>query len=186
MLPQKKNADIGELARGKAGRLIGNLTGFLAVLKGLPLSYNRDLQEDKEPLFDAVVQINLVLKAVAGLVETLTWDADNMANAVDSSMSGAIDLAEFLVARGLPFREAHGIVGRLVGKSLHEGVALVTLVEESSELGPEAAALLGPGESTAHRQTPGGAGVAAVAQQLERLTDQIALEVEQLNATQWL
>ena len=186
MLPQKKNADIGELARGKAGRLIGNLTGFLAVLKGLPLSYNRDLQEDKEPLFDAVVQINLVLKAVAGMVETLTWDADNMANAVDSSMSGAIDLAEFLVARGLPFREAHGIVGGLVGKSLHEGVALVTLVEESSELGPEAAALLGPGESTAHRQTPGGAGVAAVAQQLERLTDQIALEVEQLNATQWL
>ncbi|MDD9370226.1 MAG: argininosuccinate lyase, partial [Acidimicrobiales bacterium] len=111
MLPQKKNPDIAELARGKAGRVIGDLTGILATLKGLPLSYNRDLQEDKEPLFDAVDQMALALTAMSGLYGTLVFDVDRMALAADSPYSAAIDLAEMLVERGMPFRDAHALVG---------------------------------------------------------------------------
>ena len=100
MLPQKKNPDIAELARGKAGRLIGNLTGFLATLKGLPLSYNRDLQEDKEPLFDALDQNRLALTAMAGLLATAELVHDRMRVAADAAASAAVDLAEFLVEQG--------------------------------------------------------------------------------------
>ena len=114
MMPQKKNPDIAELARGKSGRLIGNLTGLLATLKGLPLSYNRDLQEDKEPLFDAVDQVSLALVAIAGMVETATFVPERMAAAADDETTSATDLAEWLVVRGTPFREAHAVVGELV------------------------------------------------------------------------
>src|SRR5437868_7294750 len=102
MLPQKKNPDIAELARGKAGRVIGNLTGLLATLKGLPLAYNRDLQEDKEPLFDAFDQVRRGLGAVAGMIDTLTFDTEAMADAADSPYGAATDLAEYLVRGGLP------------------------------------------------------------------------------------
>ena len=114
MLPQKKNPDIAELARGKSGRIIGHLTGLLATLKGLPLAYNRDLQEDKEPLFDALDQMGLALRALSGLVGTARFDHDRMRAAADNPLSCAIDLAEFLVAAGMPFREAHAVVGGLV------------------------------------------------------------------------
>src|SRR5204863_1641508 len=114
MLPQKKNPDIAELARGKSGRLIGNLTGLLATLKGLPLAYNRDLQEDKEPLFDSVDQVRLALVAVNGLLDTATFDTERMADAAQSQYLAATDLAEYLVREGVPFREAHAIVGGLV------------------------------------------------------------------------
>jgi hypothetical protein len=114
MLPQKKNPDIAELARGKAGRLIGNLTGLLVTLKGLPLAYNRDLQEDKEPLFDSVDQILLALGALAGLLATSTFERQAMANAADSPYAAATDLAEHLVRGGTPFRQAHAIVGEIV------------------------------------------------------------------------
>src|SRR5690606_20793826 len=97
MLPQKKNPDIAELARGKAGRVIGNLTGLLATLKGLPLSYNRDLQEDKEPLFDAVDQMALALSALAGLYGTMVFHVEAMQRAADSPYAAATDLAEMLV-----------------------------------------------------------------------------------------
>src|SRR5690606_18491454 len=127
MLPQKKNPDIAELARGKAGRVIGALTGILAMLKGLPLSYNRDLQEDKEPLFDAVDQMRLALAAMAGLYATLTFDVDRMQAAADSPYAAATDLAELLVSRGMPFREAHALVGGLVRDSLERKVPLVEL-----------------------------------------------------------
>ncbi|MBP6488315.1 MAG: argininosuccinate lyase, partial [Ilumatobacteraceae bacterium] len=110
MLPQKKNPDIAELARGKAGRLIGDLTGFLATMKGLPLAYNRDYQEDKEPLFDAVDQISLALSAIRGMVATATWVPERMQSAADSETGSATDLAEWLVQRGTPFRDAHAIV----------------------------------------------------------------------------
>ncbi|MFZ2441510.1 MAG: argininosuccinate lyase, partial [Ilumatobacteraceae bacterium] len=106
MLPQKKNPDIAELARGKAGRLIGDLTGFLATMKGLPLAYNRDYQEDKEPLFDAVDQISLALSAIRGMVATATWVPERMQSAADSETGSATDLAEWLVQRGTPFRDA--------------------------------------------------------------------------------
>jgi argininosuccinate lyase len=114
MLPQKKNPDVAELARGKSGRLIGNLTGLLVTLKGLPLAYNRDLQEDKEPLFDSVDQSRLALAALNGLLTTITFVGDRMQEAANGSSVAAVDLAEWLVEQGMPFRQAHSVVGGLV------------------------------------------------------------------------
>ncbi len=168
MLPQKKNPDIAELARGKAGRLIGNLTGFLATMKGLPLSYNRDYQEDKEPLFDAVDQIRLGLGAVTGMIATATWVPERMQAAADAEATAATDLAEWLVQRGTPFREAHAVVGALVRRALAGEGSLRSLVEAHSSLGPDAAALVAPGVSVKRRITPGGAGPIPVAVQMER------------------
>jgi argininosuccinate lyase len=111
MLPQKKNPDIAELARGKSGRLIGNLTGLLTTLKGLPMAYNRDLQEDKEPLFDSVEQVTLAVAALTGMIATATFDTARMQAAADEEVVAATDLAEHLVRDGMPFREAHAVVG---------------------------------------------------------------------------
>jgi len=166
MLPQKKNPDIAELTRGKTGRLIGNLTGLLAMLKGLPLAYNRDLQEDKEPLFDSLDTVALALAAMTGLLASSTFNLDVMAAAADAPTSAATDLAEHLVSGGVPFRDAHAIVGALVRRSLDEGIALRELVAASPELGPEALGLLDQGVAVRRRTTPGGAGPAAVAPQL--------------------
>ena len=168
MLPQKKNPDIAELARGKAGRLIGHLAGFLATLKGLPLAYNRDLQEDKEPLFDAIDQVARALPALCGLLSSLEFDTDAMARAADAPALVAVDLAEWLVQRGMPFREAHGVVGELVRRSIDSGTPLPELVAADARLGAEAAALFAPGSSVTRRRSPGGGGSAAVALQLVR------------------
>jgi argininosuccinate lyase len=176
MLPQKKNPDIAELARGKAGRLIGNLTGLLATLKGLPLSYNRDLQEDKEPLFDAFDQVNGGILAISGLLSTVTWRPDRMAAAADSPSAAAVDLAEWLVERGMPFRQAHGVVGGLVRQSLEGEGSLVSLVTAHPALGADAAELLAPGVPVTRRTTPGGAGPGPVALQLEQFARRIAEE----------
>ena len=170
MLPQKKNPDIAELARGKAGRLIGNHAGLLATLKGLPMAYNRDLQEDKEPLFDGVDQLGRALSAMAGLYATLRFNTEAMAAAADSPGAVATDLAELLVESGMPFREAHAVVGALVRRSLTEGASLADLVRAEPRLGPDAVALFKPGASVANRTTPGGAGHAPVAAQLRSLT----------------
>ena len=174
MLPQKKNPDIAELARGKGGRVIGNLTGFLATMKGLPLSYNRDYQEDKEPLFDAVDQIRLALGAVSGMIATATWVPERMKAAADAETTSATDLAEWLVQGGTPFREAHAIVGALVRRTLAGEGALRDLVAQHPALGAEAAALVAPGVAVTRRTTPGGAGPAAVAVQLERFRSKVA------------
>ncbi|MGD9797611.1 MAG: argininosuccinate lyase [Acidimicrobiia bacterium] len=171
MMPQKKNPDVAELVRGKAGRLVGHLTGLLTTLKGLPLAYNRDLQEDKEPLFDAVAQVQLGLGALRGLIASSTFDVGAMQAAAASPAMAATDLAEILVARGLPFREAHGLVGGLVRRSLEEGVALAELVAREPALGPEAARVFEPGAAVARRTTPGGAGPASVAAQRRRLAE---------------
>jgi argininosuccinate lyase len=171
MLPQKKNPDIAELARGKSGRLIGDLTGFLATLKGLPLAYNRDLQEDKEPLFDALDQTGLALGALTGLVQTATFDLAAMQAAADVSASSATDLAEWLVTEGVPFREAHAIVGDLVRRSIDDGVSLAELVEDHPAFGSDASALLGAGVSVTRRTTPGGAGPVPFVGQLEQFRD---------------
>jgi argininosuccinate lyase len=168
MLPQKKNPDIAELARGKAGRLIGNLTGFLATMKGLPLSYNRDYQEDKEPLFDSVDQIRLGLGAVTGMIRTATWVPERMQAAADVETTSATDLAEWLVQRGTPFREAHAVIGTLVRRALSGEASLRALVEADPLLGADAAVLVAPGVSVKRRITSGGAGPAAVAEQIER------------------
>jgi argininosuccinate lyase len=168
MLPQKKNPDIAELARGKAGRLIGNLTGFLATMKGLPLTYNRDYQEDKEALFDSVDQIKLGLGAVTGMIATASWVPERMQAAADAETTSATDLAEWLVQRGTPFREAHAVIGTLVRRSLAGEGSLASLVAADPALGADAAALVAPGVSVKRKITAGGAGPAAVADQIER------------------
>jgi argininosuccinate lyase len=168
MLPQKKNPDIAELARGKAGRLIGNLTGLLTTLKGLPIAYNRDLQEDKEPLFDSLKQVTLAVAALSGLYSTITFDATRMQAAADSSFSAATDLAELLVSRGMPFRDAHAIVGSLVRNAIDRHVDFAELVENHPALGPKALPLLDPGVSVQRRTSPGGAGPKPLILQMER------------------
>jgi argininosuccinate lyase len=174
MLPQKKNPDIAELARGKAGRLIGDLTGFLATMKGLPLSYNRDYQEDKEPLFDAVDQVRLALRAMTGMIATAVFVPERMQQAADAESSSATDLAEWLVQHGMPFRDAHAVVGALVRESLRTERPLRELVAGHPSLGPDAAVLVAPGVSVTRRITPGGAGPVPVAVQLERFRSALA------------
>jgi argininosuccinate lyase len=180
MLPQKKNPDIAELARGKAGRLIGNLTGLLTTLKGLPLAYNRDLQEDKEPLFDSLRQSNLAVAALTGLLHTITFDLPRMQKAADSSFAAATDLAELLVSRGMPFRDAHAIVGALVRNAIDRHVDFAELVENHPVLGPKAVALLEPGVSVQRRTTPGGAGPKPVAIQIVRYAATLAIDAARL------
>jgi argininosuccinate lyase len=183
MLPQKKNPDVAELARGKAGRLIGHLTGVLTTLKGLPLAYNRDLQEDKEPLFDAVDQVDLALAALAGLLATATFDADRMGAAAERPEAAAVDLADHLVGKGTPFREAHAIVGALVRDAVERHLPLVELVAAHPAFDEEATRLLEPGVAVSRRRTPGGAGPAPLAEQLRRFRDQMAHDRARLDAT---
>ena len=168
MMPQKKNPDIAELARGKAGRLIGHLTGFLTTLKGLPLTYNKDMQEDKEPLFDAVDTVRLTLLALDGMISTTTFNTEAMAAQASSPYAAATDLAEWLVARGMPFRDAHAVVGEKVRRALAGEGSLRELVAADPQLGDEAAALLEPGVSVTRRTTRGGGSPAAVADQIKR------------------
>jgi argininosuccinate lyase len=166
MLPQKKNPDVAELARGKAGRAIGNLTGLLATLKGLPLAYNRDLQEDKEPLFDSLDTCALALTALTGLLDSAEFQTDRMQAAADQSDAAATDLAEHLVREGVPFRDAHAAVGALVRRAHDDGVPLADLVARDPRLAG-ALPLLAPGQAVQQRTTPGGAGPAPVRAQLD-------------------
>ena len=180
MLPQKKNPDVAELARAKAGRLIGHLTGLLATLKGLPLAYAKDLQEDKEPLFDAVDTVTLTVAALDGLLASARFDTDKMAAAASSPYGAATDLAEWLVARGTPFRQAHATVGDLVRRSLAGEGSLADLVAADPNLGPDAAALLNPETSAARRNTHGAAGGEAVAAQMERFRERVEADAARL------
>ncbi len=176
MMPQKKNPDIAELARGKSGRLIGHLSGFMATLKGLPLTYNKDLQEDKEPLFDACDTVRLTLLALSGMVSTLTFNTERMAAQADSPYAAATDLAEWLVKTGMPFRGAHAVVGQLVRRALAGEGAFADLVAASPDLGEAAIGVMTPGMSVQSRTTPGGGSPTAVSVQLERFA---AILVEQ-------
>jgi len=165
MLPQKKNPDTAELARGRTGRLIGNLTAVLVMLKGLPLAYNRDLQDDKEPLFDSLDGCHLALSALTGLLDTCSFDTDRMADASGDPLGVATDLAEHLVRGGMPFREAHAVVGELVRRSLETGTPLAELAAADDRLaGTES--LFEPGAGVRARTSPGGAGPEPVAVQL--------------------
>ncbi|RZV41840.1 MAG: argininosuccinate lyase, partial [Acidimicrobiales bacterium] len=174
MMPQKKNPDIAELARGKGGRLIGNLTGFLASVKGLPLTYNKDMQEDKEPLFDAVDTVRLTLLALDGMISTTTFQTERMAEAASSPYAAATDLAEWLVSHGMAFRDAHAVVGELVRRALGGESSLGELVSSHEQFGAEAASILEPGASFARRTTHGAGGPAAVAAQRERFVARLA------------
>ena len=175
MLPQKKNADIAELARGKSGRFIGNLTGLLTTLKGLPLAYNRDLQEDKEPLFDSVNQVKLALSALSGMISTATFNKERMQLAADDQLMAATDLAEWMVRKGIPFRQAHAHVGELVQKSIQSGTSLHDLALASELFGKFAAELIAPGVGVSMRTSPGGAG--PVPGEMQRQQLELAIEV---------
>jgi argininosuccinate lyase len=174
IMPQKKNPDVAELARGKAGRLIGGLTALLTTLKGLPLTYNRDLQEDKEPVFDAVDTLLLVLPALAGLVSTLRIHAERMAAGASTGFALATDLAEYLVRRGVPFREAHEVVGHLVvWCQVHDcdlpDVSDEDLVKISAYLTPDIREVLSVTGALEARKAYGGTAPARVAEQLAAL-----------------
>src|SRR6056297_3414847 len=176
MLPQKKNPDIAELARGKSGRLIGNLTGLLATLKGLPMAYNRDLQEDKEPLFDSVEQVTLAVAALTGMIATATFDVERMQAAADEETMAATDLAEYLVRNGMPFREAHAVVGAHVQACLAGEGSLAELVAADPRLGMEGAALVAPGVGVKMRTSRGAAGPDARAEQVASYREMVAAE----------
>jgi len=171
IMPQKKNADAAELARGKAGRLVGGLVAVLTVLKGLPLAYDRDLQEDKEPAFDAVDTLGLVLPALAGLVATMTVRTDRLAAAAPAGYTLATEVADWLVRRGVPFRDAHEVTGALVAWCAARGRELdqagdADLAAISPHLTPEVREVLSVGSALAARTTPGSTGPGPVADQL--------------------
>ncbi|MDA8372382.1 MAG: argininosuccinate lyase [Nocardiopsaceae bacterium] len=179
IMPQKKNPDIAELARGKAGRLVGDLTGLLTTLKGLPLAYNRDLQEDKEPVFDAVDTLDLLLPAFTGMVATLTFHRERMAELAPQGFSLATDIAEWLVRQRVPFREAHEIAGACVRVCEDRGVDLPDLTDAdftaiSPHLTPGVREVLTVAGSLDSRAGKGGTAPARVKEQLERLRSHIA------------
>ncbi|NYD66427.1 argininosuccinate lyase [Agromyces atrinae] len=180
IMPQKKNPDIAELARGKSGRLIGNLTGLLTTLKGLPLAYNRDLQEDKEPVFDSVETLEVLLPAFTGMVSTLTFHTERMAELAPQGFSLATDVAEWLVKRHVPFRDAHEITGALVRAAEERGVDLAGLSDDelaavSPLLEPSVRDVLTIEGSVASRDGLGGTAPARVADQFTALTARIRL-----------
>jgi argininosuccinate lyase len=171
IMPQKKNPDVAELARGKAGRLIGDLTGLLATLKGLPLAYNRDLQEDKEPVFDQIDTLEVLLPAVSGLVATLRFDTARMAGLAPQGFALATDIAEWLVRRGVAFRVAHEVAGTCVRVCEERGIELWDLSDEvlaaiSPDLTPEVREVLSVEGSVASRDAVGGTAPIRVAEQL--------------------
>ncbi len=182
IMPQKKNPDVAELVRGKTGRVYGDLTALLVVMKGLPLAYNKDMQEDKEPVFDAVDTLALVLPALRKTVATARFRRERMAAALTGDFSTATDLADYLVRCRLPFREAHDIVGQVVRYCIEHGIGLEQLegpaLAQFSPLledDPEAALkLLTPQTSVHSRSSRGGAAPEAVRAQLERARERLA------------
>jgi len=181
IMPQKKNPDIAELTRGKSGRLIGNLTGLLATLKGLPLAYNRDLQEDKEPLIDSLEQLELLLPALIGLTATLTFDTDRLTSMAGAGFSLATDIAEWLVKQGVPFRIAHEAAGECVALAEATGRELDELADQefaaiSPALTPAVRSVLTVAGSLASRDGVGGTAPVRVVEQLAGLRAMIAAD----------
>src|SRR5680860_763639 len=179
IMPQKKNPDIAELARGKAGRVIGNLSGLLATLKALPLAYNRDLQEDKEPVFDSVDTLEVLMPAFAGMVATLRFQTERMTSLAPQGFSLATDVAEWLVRQGLPFRGAHEVAGACVRRCEELGIDLDELSDAqlagiSEHLKPEVRAVLTVEGSISSRNARGGTALARVTEQLAELRDRVA------------
>ncbi len=179
IMPQKKNPDVAELARGKAGRLIGNLTGLLATLKGLPLAYNRDLQEDKEPIFDGLDQLHILLPAVAGMVGTLTFDTERMREVAPKGFSLATDVADHLVRNAVPFAVAHEVAGETVRYCETRGITLQDLTADdlpsiSAHLDPTVLEVLTVDGSVAARDGRGGTAPARVAEQIVELRSTVA------------
>ncbi|WP_237203590.1 argininosuccinate lyase [Rothia endophytica] len=183
IMPQKKNPDIAELARGKAGRLIGDLTGLLATLKALPLAYNRDLQEDKEPVFDAIDQLEVLLPAVSGMIATLTFNTDRLAELAPQGFALATDIAEWLVREGVPFRVAHELAGEAVQVCEDKNCELWDLTDEeylaiSPHLHAGVREVLTVEGSLNSRSAQGGTAPSAVAAQLDALKSELAPQRE--------
>ncbi len=183
IMPQKKNPDVAELARGKSGRLIGNLTGLMATLKGLPFAYNRDLQEDKEPVFDTVEQLLLVLPAMTGMIATLRFDTARMNESAPQGFALATDIAEWLVRAGVVFREAHEIAGACVRAAEARDVELwdltdAELQEVSAHLTPQVREVLSVRGSLDSRSAFGGTAPARVREQLVDLERMIATDAD--------
>jgi argininosuccinate lyase len=178
IMPQKKNPDIAELARGKAGRMIGNLAGLLATLKALPLAYNRDLQEDKEPLFDSVDTLAVLLPAFTGMVATLRFETDRLAELAPVGFSLATDVAEWLVRQGVPFRDAHEIAGACVRQCEERGIELWDLTDaDFAEISPHLSGgvrgVLSVRGALQARSAKGGTAPARVTEQLEAVRTMI-------------
>ena len=175
IMPQKKNPDVAELARGKAGRLIGNLAGLLATLKGLPLAYNRDLQEDKEPIFDSIDQLLIVLPAVTGMVSTLRFHREQLERVAPMGFSLATDVADWLVRQRVPFAEAHEITGAYVRRCEDEGVELSGLsADDLADISPHLTAgvrsVLSLKGSINSRSGRGGTAAVRVQEQLDEVS----------------
>lgn len=174
IMPQKKNPDMAELIRGKTGRVYGNLFGLLTVLKGTPLAYNKDMQEDKEGMFDTVKTIKGSLKIFAGMVSTMKVKKEVMATAVKKDFSNATELADYLASKGLPFREAHEVVGKLVLICIERGVflsdlPLEVLKEASSLFEDDIYEVLLPETAVARRKSAGGTGFDEVRKVLAKI-----------------
>lgn len=181
IMPQKKNPDFAELVRGKSGRVVGDLMSLLVTVKGTPLTYDKDLQEDKEPLFDAADTVLGSLMACTGMLATCTFKADRMREASHEGYMAATDLADYLVGKGLPFRQAHAVVGRIVGDCVREGVTLQQLttgeLRSYSELfDDDAHEALDIDNIVRRRTTLGGTGHDAVRAQLAQARDVLAAE----------
>ncbi|MCD4535066.1 argininosuccinate lyase [Nocardioides sp. cx-169] len=185
IMPQKKNPDIAELARGKAGRVVGNLTGLMTTLKALPLAYNRDLQEDKEPVFDSVDTLEVLLPAFSGMVATLRFDTERLAELAPQGFSLATDVAEWLVRQGVAFRIAHEVAGACVQRCEELGVELDELTDEqfaeiSPALTPDVRSVLTVEGSVASRDGRGGTAPVRVREQLQELLERAAAYRERL------
>jgi argininosuccinate lyase len=181
IMPQKKNPDVAELTRGKAGRLIGDHAGLLATLKGLPLAYNRDLQEDKEPVFDAIDTLHLLLPAMTGLVATLQFDTARLDELAPQGFSLATDIAEWLVRAHVPFRVAHEIAGECVRVCEQRGIDLLDLSDDdlaaiSPHLTPDVRSVLTVSGSIASRDAVGGTARERVVEQAGQLGERIAAQ----------
>jgi argininosuccinate lyase len=179
-MPQKKNPDVAELIRGKSGRVVGHLMGLLMILKGLPLAYNRDLQEDKEPLFDVVDTVTASVRLMAGVLENLELKKENLAKALKGGFLTATDMADYLVTKGVPFRTAHSQVGQTVHYAEEQEKELVELtLEEIRKLAPQAEAdifeWLGVEDSVGRRLSPGGTAAARVAEALAAVEKELGL-----------
>ncbi len=178
IMPQKKNPDMAELARGKAGRLVGNLTGVLTMLKGLPFAYNRDLQEDKEPLFDSIDTLNLVIPAVTGMVATTSFNRERMAAAAPAGFSLATEIADYLVRKNVPFAHAHEAAGKCVaiaegaGKELHQ-LTDAEFASAHKDLDGEVRKVLTVEGALAGRTTYGGTAPSELKKQFKNLESQI-------------
>ena len=178
-MPQKKNPDVAELTRGKTGRLIGNLIALLTTMKGLPMTYNRDMQEDKEPVFDSVDTIKAALAVCAAMLPEIKVHADRAAEAVSDPLLLATDLADHLVLRGVPFRQAHEVIGKSVALCVERGVTFRELsLEDFQKLSPnfdvDVFELLNVRKSIDARQAIGAPSTRNVGAQLQRWREKLS------------